>query len=128
TLLDYAEPGPLGAFVDPETVARLEKRMEQRGYLDAGEMSGTFNLLRANDLVWNYVASNWLMGESPPAFDILAWNRDSTRMPARMHSTYLRRCYLENLLVSDTMEAAGRVLRLGSVTADAYVVGAEEDH
>jgi poly[(R)-3-hydroxyalkanoate] polymerase subunit PhaC len=128
TLLDFAEPGPLGAFVDPETVARLEKRMEQRGYLDAGEMSGTFNLLRANDLVWNYVASNWLMGESPPAFDILAWNRDSTRMPARMHSTYLRTCYLENLLVSDTMEVAGRVLRLGSVTADAYVVGAEEDH
>jgi polyhydroxyalkanoate synthase len=128
TLLDFAEPGPLGAFVDPATVARLEKRMSERGYLDAREMSGTFNLLRANDLVWNYVASNWLMGESPPAFDILAWNRDSTRMPARMHSAYLRTCYLENRLVSGTMEVAGRALRLGAITADAYVVGAEEDH
>ena len=128
TLLDFAEPGPLGAFVDRETVARLEERMAKRGYLDAREMSGTFNLLRANDLVWHYVASNWLMGESPPAFDILAWNRDSTRMPARMHSTYLRTCYLENRLVSDTMVVAGRVLKLGAVKADAYVVGAEEDH
>lgn len=128
TLLDFAEPGPLGAFVDPETVARLEQRMAKRGYLDAREMSGTFNLLRANDLVWSYVASNWLMGESPPAFDILAWNRDSTRMPARMHSTYLRTCYLENRLAAGTMEVAGRMLGLGAVKADAYVVGAEEDH
>jgi polyhydroxyalkanoate synthase len=128
TLLDFAEPGPLGAFVDPETVARLEQKMERRGYLEAGEMSGTFNLLRANDLVWSYVASNWLMGDSPPAFDILAWNRDSTRMPAKMHSAYLRTCYLENRLVAGTMEVGGRQLRLGDVTADAYVVGAEEDH
>jgi polyhydroxyalkanoate synthase len=128
TLLDFAEPGPLGAFVDPETVARLEQKMERRGYLEAGEMSGTFNLLRANDLVWNYVASNWLMGDSPPAFDILAWNRDSTRMPARMHSAYLRTCYLENRLAADAMEVGGRTLRLGDVRAGAYVVGAEEDH
>jgi polyhydroxyalkanoate synthase len=128
TLLDFSEPGPLGAFVDRVTVERLEKRMEERGYLDASEMSGTFNLLRANDLVWNYVGSNWLMGESPQAFDILAWNRDSTRLPSRMHSEYLRRCYLENALATGAMGLAGTPLRLAHITADAYILAAFEDH
>jgi polyhydroxyalkanoate synthase len=128
TLLDFREPGALGAFVDRETVERLERRMERRGYLEAREMSGTFNLLRANDLVWSYVASNWLMGESPPAFDILAWNRDSTRMPRRMQSEYLRGCYLENALTEGTMVLDGTPLRLDQVATDAYVLAAREDH
>ncbi|MFN8188387.1 MAG: alpha/beta fold hydrolase [Gaiellales bacterium] len=128
TLLDFSEPGPLGAFVDPETVERLEKRMERQGYLGAREMSGTFNLLRANDLIWSYVASNWLLGEDPPAFDILAWNRDSTRMPRRMHSEYLRSCYLDNALAGGTIELAGTPIRLPSVIADAYILAAREDH
>ncbi len=90
TLVDFSEPGALGHFVDETTVKRLEKRMAKDGFLPADQMAGTFNLLRANDLIWRYVASGWLMGEDPPAFDILAWNDDSTRMPARMHSEYLR--------------------------------------
>jgi polyhydroxyalkanoate synthase len=127
-LLDFAEPGPLGAFVDEQTVARLEKRMAERGYLEASAMAGTFTFLRANDLVWSYVASSWLMGEQPPAFDILAWNADSTRMPARMHSEYLHACYLENRLANGTFEVAGSPIDLRKATSETYVVGAEEDH
>ena len=91
-------------------------------------MATTFDLLRANDLIWNYVASNWLMGEDPPAFDILAWNADSTRMPAAMHSFYLRTCYLDNQLARGEMELAGVRLHLDAVTQDLYLVGAVTDH
>ena len=127
-LVDFSDPGPLGHFVDPTTVERLERRMAQNGYLSAEEMAGTFNLLRANDLVWRYVASGWLMGEDPPSFDILAWNADATRMPARMHSEYLRTMYLENRLAVGTLEIDGRVVSLAESKADLYVVSAREDH
>ncbi len=128
TLVDFSEPGQLGAFTDPDSVERLERKMARRGYLEGREMATTFDLLRANDLVWNYVISNWLLGEDPPAFDILTWNADSTRMPAAMHSFYLRSCYLENQLASDRMELAGVQLHLDAITADVYLVGAQTDH
>ena len=107
TLVDFSEPGALGHFVDETTVGRLEARMAKKGFLPADQMAGTFNLLRANDLIWRYVAAGWLMGESPPAFDILAWNDDATRMPARMHSEYLHSMYLENRLATGTLEIGG---------------------
>jgi polyhydroxyalkanoate synthase len=128
TMLDYSEPGVLGAFTDEATVARLERQMRKRGYLDGAQMSGTFDLLRANDLIFSYVASNWLMGQRPPAFDILAWNSDSTRMPAAMHSFYLRSLYLRNELAMGDLELAGQRLSLGDIRADSYVVGAVNDH
>jgi polyhydroxyalkanoate synthase len=128
TLLDYAEPGPLGAFVDEGTVHKLERRVAKKGYLDGADMAGTFNALRANELIFSYVASNWLMGEQPPAFDLLAWNEDSTRLPAAMCSFYLRSCYLENQLAAGTMELAGRRLDLADVMSDTYIVAAERDH
>ena len=123
-LVDFSEPGPLGNFVDPTTVARLEQRMKKRGYLAAEEMAGTFNLLRANDLVWRYVSSNWLMGEDPPAFDILQWNADATRMPARMHSEYLRAMYLENRLAQGTLTIGGRTISFSNSPAELYVLSA----
>src|SRR5271155_1707534 len=95
TLLDYSEPGVLGSFTDEKTVGRLERQMAAKGVLEGSDMAGTFDILRANDLIFNYVVSNWLMGQDPPAFDILAWNGDSTRMPAAMHSFYLRNFYVE---------------------------------
>lgn len=128
TLIDYAEPGALGTFTDVATVAKLEKRMARKGYLEGREMAGTFDLLRANDLIFNYVVSNWLMGESPPAFDLLAWNADSTRMPASMHSFYLRSCYVENRLVGGELELAGRRLDLADVKQPLYIVAAINDH
>jgi len=128
TLIDFSEPGVLGAFTDPGTVARLERTMARRGYLDSAEMSSTFDLLRANDLIWPYVRHNWLMGEDPPAFDILAWNADGTRMPAAMHSFYLRACYLENRLARGTLRLAGEDLRLEDVSQEVYLLAAKEDH
>jgi polyhydroxyalkanoate synthase len=128
TLVDFTRPGRLGAFTDQASVERLEKRMAERGFLEASEMMGIFTFMRSNDLVWNYAVNNWLMGEEPQPFDILAWNDDSTRMPANMHGFYLRSCYLGNELASGTMELDGTRLDLGAVTGDHYVVGAIEDH
>src|SRR5579859_74261 len=128
TLLDYSEPGVLGAFTDDLTVSRLERQMEERGVLEGRQMAATFDALRPNDLIFNYVVSNWLLGQDPPAFDILAWNSDSTRMPAAMHAFYLRSLYLRNELARGVMEVKGQKLSLAEVTSDAYVVGAINDH
>ncbi len=128
TLLDYSEPGVLGTFTDELTVRRLEGQMRQQGFLDGKQMATTFDVLRPNDLIFNYVVSNWLLGKAPPAFDILAWNADSTRMPAAMHAFYLRSLYLRNELARGVMDLAGQKLSLSLVTNDAYVVGAINDH
>jgi polyhydroxyalkanoate synthase subunit PhaC len=128
TMLDYAEPGVLGAFTDERTVARLDRQMASAGYLDGRQMAATFDLIRANDLIFSYVVSGWLMGQDPPAFDILAWNADSTRMPAAMHSFYLRCLYIGNELARGKMELAGQRLDLAEVKSDSYIVGAVNDH
>ncbi|HET7477022.1 MAG TPA: alpha/beta fold hydrolase [Dermatophilaceae bacterium] len=128
TLLDYSEPGALRVFTDARTVDRLEKQMAKEGHLKGASMAGTFDVLRANDLIFSYVVSNWLMGQKPPAFDILAWNADSTRMPAAMHSFYLRNFYVENRLAKGELELAGEIIRLDEIKQQTYVVGAENDH
>lgn len=128
TLLDYSDPGALGMFTDEKTVAGLEKQMAAKGFLEASNMATTFDLLRANDLIFNYVVSNWLMGQDPPAFDILAWNVDSTRMPAAMHSFYLRSLYLKNMLAKGELEISGQRLALSDIKSDTYLVGAINDH
>jgi polyhydroxyalkanoate synthase subunit PhaC len=128
TMLDYSQPGVLGAFTDEATIAKLERQMEASGVLEGAQMAGTFDMLRANDLIFNYVVSNWLMGRQPPAFDILAWNRDSTRLPAAMQSFYLRSLYLHNELATGDLELAGQRLSLEDVKSDCYVVGAVNDH
>jgi len=128
TLVDFGEPGPLAAFTDVAAVERVEARMAEQGFLDGRHMAATFDALRPNDLIWNYVGTNWLMGDAPPAFDILAWNADTTRIPAATHSQYLRSFYVENRLAKGTMSLGGRPLRLDAVTADTYVLGAREDH
>jgi polyhydroxyalkanoate synthase subunit PhaC len=128
TLLDYSEPGVLGAFTDELTVSRLERKMKEHGVLEGSEMSATFDALRPNDLIFNYVVSNWLLGQDPPAFDILAWNSDNTRMPAAMHAFYLRSLYLRNELARGLLEVKGQRLSLADVKSDTYVVGAINDH
>ena len=128
TLLDYSEPGVLGAFADEQTISRLETEMARTGVMEGSKMAGTFDALRANDLIFNYVVSNWLMGKSPPAFDILAWNADSTRLPAAMHSFYLRALYAHNQLAKGEMELSGQQLSLADVKNDTYIVGAVNDH
>jgi polyhydroxyalkanoate synthase len=128
TLLDYGEPGVLGTFADERTIERLDAQMARSGVMEGSTMAGTFDVLRANDLIFNYVVSNWLMGQDPPAFDILAWNADSTRLPAAMHSFYLRALYAQNQLAQGEMELAGQVLSLADVKSDTYIVGAINDH
>ena len=128
TLVDFSEPGSLGAFADSKAVAGLARKMERRGYLDGTEIARTFNVLRANDLIWSYVGSNWLMGEQPPAFDILAWNADSTRLPAALHSFYLRSCYVDNEFARGELELDGMRLDPAAITPDLYVLAAKEDH
>jgi polyhydroxyalkanoate synthase len=128
TMLDYAEPGVLGNFTDQRTVDRLEKKMKREGTLEGSSMAGTFDVLRANDLIFNYVVSNWLMGQDPPSFDILAWNADSTRMPAAMHAFYLRNFYMENRLAGGALEIAGKTIDLSAIKAPTYVVSAINDH
>jgi polyhydroxyalkanoate synthase subunit PhaC len=128
TLIDFSEPGMLGVFTDEASIKRLEKTMKRTGFLPKEDMQRSFNLLRTNDLIWNYVVSSWLMGEDPPAFDLLSWNNDSTRMPAEMHTFYLRSCYVENQLARGVMELAGQQLDLGKVDQDLYFLSAEQDH
>jgi len=128
TMLDYAEPGALGTFTDLATVEKLERKMRREGTLEGASMAGTFDILRANDLIFNYVVSNWLMGQKPPAFDILAWNADSTRMPAAMHAFYLRNFYIENKPAKGTLETAGRTVDLGVIKSPTYIVSAINDH
>ena len=128
TMLDYADPGVLGNFTDERTVEKLVKKIAKSGTLEGTSMAGTFDILRANDLIFNYVVSNWLMGQDPPSFDILAWNSDSTRMPSAMHAFYLRNFYVHNKLAAGTMEIAGRTIDLSAIKSPTYVVSAINDH
>jgi polyhydroxyalkanoate synthase len=102
--------------------------MAKKGYLDASQMAHTFDAIRANDLVFQYVVNNWLMGDKPPAFDLLAWNNDSTRMPAKMHSAYLRSCYLRNEFSRGEFVIDGIKVDPGAVSVDSYVLSAVDDH
>jgi polyhydroxyalkanoate synthase len=129
SLLDFSQPGELGVFIDEEQVQSLERKMNERGYLEGSEMASTFNLLRANDLVWSFVVNNYLMGKDPFPFDLLYWNADSTRMPARMHSFYLRNMYIKNLLgVPGGIELGGVPIDLSKVKLPAYFISTVEDH
>ena len=128
-LVDHEDAGTLSAvYADEHTISGIERKMAAPGYLDAGDMAHTFDLLRANDLVFRYVRANWLTGAKPPPFDMLAWNGDSTRMPARMHSDYLRGCWLENALARDQMVLLGKRLKVSDITTDTYIVAAIDDH
>lgn len=128
-MLDFAEPGDLGVFIDEQQLAGIEAIMNERGYLDGAEMATTFNMLRANDLIWSFVINNYLLGRQPMAFDLLFWNADSTRMPARMHSTYLRKMYLENVFCEPGgFSIDGTPIDLRRIDNPACFISAMEDH
>ena len=128
-LLDFSIPGELGVFIDEAQVASLEKKMEERGFLEGSEMGGTFNMLRSNDLIWTFVVNNYLMGKEPFPFDLLYWNSDSTRMPYKMHSYYLRNMYLNNLLREPGgITLLGTPIDLSKVKTPSYFISTIEDH
>jgi polyhydroxyalkanoate synthase len=128
-LLDFSIPGELGVFIDEQQVASLERKMEERGFLEGSEMAGTFNMLRSNDLIWSFVVNNYLMGKQPFPFDLLYWNSDSTRMPYKMHSFYLRNMYMKNLLKEPGgIEVNDVPIDISKVKVPCYFISTIEDH
>ncbi len=129
TMLDFSDPGELGVFIDEEQISGLEKKMGESGYLDGSQMAGTFNLMRANDLIWSFYINNYLLGNDPRPFDLLYWNSDSTRMPAKMHAWYLRNLYLENNLCKPGgVTIDGVSIDISKVDIPVCFVSAVEDH
>jgi poly[(R)-3-hydroxyalkanoate] polymerase subunit PhaC len=129
TMVDFKEAGELSVFIDEEQLHALDERMAKKGYLEARDMHTTFNMLRANDLIWSFVVNNYLLGKSPFPFDLLYWNADSTRMPAAMHSFYLRKMYQENLLVQPGgMTIGGVPIDLRKIKTPSFLLSTREDH
>jgi polyhydroxyalkanoate synthase len=129
TMVDFAEAGELSVFIDEEQLHALEQRMNKKGYLEGRDMHTTFNMLRANDLIWSFVVNNYLLGKDPFPFDLLYWNADSTRMPAAMHSFYLRNMYQRNLLAHPGGITLGGVpIDLRKVKTPAFLLSTREDH
>jgi len=129
TMIDFSEPGELGLFVDEENLQLLEAQMDEKGYLDASTMAQTFNMLRANDLIWSFVVNNYLLGHEPFPFDLLFWNADATRMPAAMHKFYLRKMYQENKLVeAGGITLDGTPIDLRRITTPSFLLSTREDH
>ena len=129
TLTDFSRPGGIEVFLNEETINSLEAMMAQQGFLEGRDMARAFRLLRSNSLIWHYFVHNYLYGETPPAFDVLYWNTDVTRMPRVMHAFYLREFYLHNKLVQkDGLTLAGHGIDLGRIRQPLYAVGCEEDH
>jgi polyhydroxyalkanoate synthase len=129
TLLDFSDPGELKVFIDESQVMQHEKKLKNGGVMPGKQLASTFAMLRANDLIWNYVVNNYLKGKTPPPFDILYWNSDSTNMTAAMYTWYLRNMYLENRLVEPGgVELCGVPVDLGKITCPVYCLSAIEDH
>ncbi len=128
TQVDFTHAGDLLAFVDEAQIQSIEETMAKTGYLPGTKMANAFNMLRPNDLIWSYMVSNYLKGKNPPAFDLLFWNADSTRMTEANHSYYLRNCYLNNTLSQGKMTVGGRTLDLQRVKTPIYNLAAREDH
>ncbi|SNS35439.1 MULTISPECIES: alpha/beta hydrolase [unclassified Azospirillum] len=129
TLTDFTEPGELSVFIDEEQLAALEEKMNSQGYLNGQSMATTFNMLRANDLIWSFVVNNYLLGKDPFPFDLLYWNSDATRMPAAMHSFYLRNMYQRNLLVQPGgLTLKGVPIDLSQIKVPTFMLSTREDH
>jgi polyhydroxyalkanoate synthase len=129
TQVDFSEPGDLQVFIDEQQLDNLDKMMEEKGYLEGQAMFTTFNMLRANDLIWSFYVNNYLLGKDPAPFDLLYWNADATRMPRRTHMFYLREMYLRNNLVKPgAIELNGVPIDLTKVTIPIYLLASREDH
>lgn len=129
TLIDFSDTGILDVFIDEAFVKYREMEMGKGGLMKGQDLASTFSFLRPNDLVWNYVVGNYLKGETPPPFDLLYWNSDSTNLPGPFYAWYLRNFYLENKLVQPgKLTVCGEKMDLGSLTLPVYIYGSREDH
>jgi polyhydroxyalkanoate synthase len=125
---DFTEAGELMAFVDESQLDSLCDLMEEKGYLDTRQMAGAFQMLNPRDLIWSRVVRTYLLGERGKLNDLMAWNADGTRMPARMHTEYLNKLFLKNELVEGKFEAAGAPVALGDIHAPIFAVATVTDH
>ncbi|THF61699.1 PHA/PHB synthase family protein [Pseudothauera rhizosphaerae] len=125
---DFSEPGELALFIDESEVALLEAQMADTGYLCAEQMGGAFMMLRSYDLLWSRLVGEYLLGERRPPNDLMAWNADATRMPAKMHAQYLRRLFLDDDLSEGRHPADGRPVSLGDIKLPVFCVGTVADH
>jgi len=129
TLTNFSNPGDIEVFIDDFSIDALEESMARKGFLDGNEMASSFRLLRSNSLIWHYWVHSYLYGESLPAFDVLFWNMDCTRLPYAMHSFYLREMYLKNNLIKrDRLHLAGEPIDLHRIVQPLYAVTASDDH
>jgi len=129
TMLDFTETGPIGVFVDAQSIASREAAIGKGGVYPGSELAFVFSSLRANDLIWPYVVNNYLMGGSPAAFDLLYWNADSTNLPGPMYCYYVRNTYLENRLrVPGALANCGVPVDLGRIDRPAFIYASREDH
>jgi polyhydroxyalkanoate synthase len=126
--IDFEDPGELQLFIDESQVQFLEDMMWEQGFLDAKQMSGAFQLLRSNDLFWSANMRKYLLGERAPMIDLIAWNADSTRLPFRMHSQYLRSLYLDNDLAEGHFEVDGHPVAISDIRVPLFCVGTDRDH
>jgi polyhydroxyalkanoate synthase subunit PhaC len=126
--VDFTEAGELMLFIDESQVTYLENQMWFDGHLDAKKMSGAFQLLRSNDLIWSRLINEYLLGKRQPMFDLMAWNADATRMPYRMHSEYLRKLFLQNELSRGRYEVDGRPVAVSDIHCPAFLVSTIKDH
>jgi polyhydroxyalkanoate synthase len=125
---DFTEAGELMVFIDESQVNYLENLMWYHGYLDAKQMAGAFQLLHSNDLIWSRLVHDYLVGERDPMIDLMAWNADTTRMPYRMHSEYLRKLFLNNDLAEGRYEVDNMPIALSDIRVPIFAVGTEKDH
>jgi poly[(R)-3-hydroxyalkanoate] polymerase subunit PhaC len=129
TLLDFSNVGDISVFIDEEQLKLADQHMNRLGYLEGHHMAEAFNLMRENDLIWFFVINNYLLGRSPAAFDILYWNADATRMPARMQSYYLRNMYYRNVLKDAAqINLANVPIDLRKIDIPVYFLSTREDH
>jgi polyhydroxyalkanoate synthase len=127
--VDFSEAGDLTVFVDDEQLVAMEKQMRAAGgVLEGSKMAMTFNMLRANDLIWSFVVNNYLLGKEPVPFDLLYWNSDTTRMPLKLHLAYLRQCYGDNALGQAQMRLDGQRLNIHDIKTPVFFQAAKEDH
>ena len=125
---DFTEPGELALFIDNSQISLLEAQMAQTGYLTGAQMAGAFQMLRSYDLLWSRLVNEYLLGDRAPMNDLMAWNADATRMPAKMHSQYLRRLFLNDDLSEGRYPVGGKPVTLGDITLPTFMVGTVTDH
>lgn len=133
SFLDFSDTGVLDVFIDEAMVERMENTIggakEEFGLFSGVELANTFSFLRPNDLVWNYVVGNYLLGKVPPAFDLLYWNGDSTNLPGPFYSWYLRHMYLQNeLKIPNQLKICGQPVDLSKINCPTYIYASREDH